>query len=494
MKKSKSVNLRYFLLAICLTTSLMLIKKSNFLESLNNSINLRSLIEASKKNYICDKAGSRLTDKYQTDFNEENVSRKKLSKAQQSIVDIARDGDYDINPILRKYVIFIIIVLTGTIIMYLWISYCICCCCNCCLFKPTKPSKCCSLVLYIIAAICCIIVIVFSIVILGVLDSFFARFNGLACSVLYFFDHVRYGLAPSYTNRQREWEGVDLLADKLENTYEQAVSIQKESEGLLFDIEVRKSNYNGICSTEYQTLLTNANTMNSLITTAFSGIGSFEPVLDMLDVSLTFDDADDEFGNDIYKLLHNVLNKYVSKIVMVIYIVTLVCGALGLTFLSLYFFCKANVFRILYVVIWNISMLLLYLSIILGALFGIIGNFFRDAVQIGQYVLSNENLNSTEPIIFEISDEYVSDFVDTCVNGDGNFTYVIKDGDVLIEKVDDFKKNQAAFQQARDGITCQGNQTKANELKGYYGQLLTMINESLILTYNLTYVSCSFAR
>ena len=220
MKKSKSVNLRYFLLAICLTASLMLIKKSNFLESLSNSINLRSLIEASKKNYICDKAGSRLTDKYQTDFNEENVSRKKLSKAQQSIVDIARDGDYDINPILRKYVIFIIIVLTGTIIMYLWISYCICCCCNCCLFKPTKPSKCCSLVLYIIAAICCIIVIVFSIVILGVLDSFFARFNGLACSVLYFFDHVRYGLAPSYTNRQREWEGVDLLADKLENTYE----------------------------------------------------------------------------------------------------------------------------------------------------------------------------------------------------------------------------------------------------------------------------------
>ena len=67
-------------------------------------------------------------------------------------------------------------------------------------------------------------------------------------------------------------------------------------------------------------------------------------------------------------------------------------------------------------------MLLLYLSIILGALFGIIGNLFRDAVQIGQYVLSNENLNSTEPIIFEISDEYVSDFVDTCVNGDGNFT------------------------------------------------------------------------
>ena len=494
MKKSKSLNLRYFLLAICLTTSLMLIKKSNIFESLNNSINLRSLIAESKKNYICNKAGSKLTDKYQTDFNEEEVKRKKLSKAQQTIVDIAKDADYDANPLLRKYAIFIIIFLTGSIIIYLWISYCCCCCCNCCLFKPTKPSKCCSLVLYIIAAICCIVVIVFSIVILGVLDSFFARFNGLACSVLYFFDHVRYGLAPSYTNRQGEWEGVNLLADKLENTYERVVTIQKGSNELLSDIEDRESNYNEICSTEYQTLLTNANTMNSLITTAFSGIGSFEPVLDMVDVSVTFDDADDEFGNDIYKLLHNTLNKYVSKIIMVIYILTLVCGALGLTFLSLYFFLKTNVFRILYVVIWNISMLLLYISIIFGGLFGIIGHLFRDAVQIGQYVLSNENLNSTDPIIFEISDEYVSDFVETCVNGDGNFTYVIKDGDVLISKVDDFKKNQAAFQQARNGITCPGNQTKENELKGYYGELLTMINESLTLTYNLTYVSCSFAR
>ena len=199
MKKTKRVNLRYFLLAICLTTSLMLIKKSNVLESLNNSINLRSLIEASKKNYICDKAGSRLTEKYLTDFNEENVNKKKLSKAQQTIVDIARDADYEINPLLKKYAIFLIIMLTGTFLIYFWIGYCVCCCCNCALFKPAKPSKCCSLILYIIAAICIIVVIIFSIVILGVLDTFFARFNGSACSVLHFLDHVRYGLAPSYT-------------------------------------------------------------------------------------------------------------------------------------------------------------------------------------------------------------------------------------------------------------------------------------------------------
>lgn len=431
----------------------MLIKKSNVLESLNNSINLRSLIEASKKNYIRDKAGSRLTDKYLTDFNEENVNRKKLSKAQQTIVDIARDADYEINPLLKKYAIFLIIMLTGTFLIYFWIGYCACCCCNCALFKPTKPSKCCSLILYIIAAICIIVVIIFSIVILGVLDTFFARFNGLACSVLHFLDHVRYWLAPSYTNRQNEWEGVNSLADKLENTYEEVAKMKIESYELLRDIKNSGSNYNETCSSEYQILLVNANTVNSFITDAFSGIDSFEPIFDMLDVSLTFDDADDNFGNDIYKLLHNTLNKYVVKIIMIIYILTLVLGALGLLFLSLYFFLKKNVFRILYVVVWNISMLLVYLCILLGTLFGIIGNVFRDSVQVGQYVLSPENLNHTEPIIFEASDEYVSEFVDTCVNGDGNFTYVIEEGDVLIEKINDWKQNQAAFQQAKDGIT-----------------------------------------
>ena len=55
-----------------------------------------------------------MTDKYLTDFNEENVKREKLSKAQQTIVDIARDADYEINPLLKKYAIFLVIMLTGT--------------------------------------------------------------------------------------------------------------------------------------------------------------------------------------------------------------------------------------------------------------------------------------------------------------------------------------------------------------------------------------------
>ena len=134
------------------------------------------------------------------------------------------------------------------------------------------------------------------------------------------------------------------------------------------------------------------------------------------------------------------------------------------------------------------------LSILLGVLFGIIGYVFNDAVQVGQYIISSENLNSNDPIVFESSDEYVSDIIDTCANGDGNITNVIEGGTVLNEKLNEWKQIQGNYQQTRDGITCQGNQTKANELKGYYDQLLGMINQSLNMTYNITNVTCSFAK
>ena len=108
MKAMKNRIFRYVLLTLCLTTSLMIIKKSNILEVLNNSINPRILFESSKKNYVCEKAGDRLADKYKTDFSEENIKKERLSEAQQSIIDFARDSSYsNIKPYLKRCGIFI---------------------------------------------------------------------------------------------------------------------------------------------------------------------------------------------------------------------------------------------------------------------------------------------------------------------------------------------------------------------------------------------------
>ncbi len=90
MKTTKKSS--YFLIALCLTTCLMLFKKSNFLGSITNSNTLRNLQDQAKRRYICSEAGSRLTEKYQTDFSEEEFKKESLTEAQRSIIDFARDS------------------------------------------------------------------------------------------------------------------------------------------------------------------------------------------------------------------------------------------------------------------------------------------------------------------------------------------------------------------------------------------------------------------
>ena len=125
MKATKRT--RYFLIALCLTTCFMLLKKSNILDS---NI-LRNLIDQSKRNYLCDKAGSRLTEKYQTDFSEEDIERESLSSAQQSIIDFSRDSSYsNIKPYLKRVGIFLAFIVLDLIFIFFWIAYCCCCCCR----------------------------------------------------------------------------------------------------------------------------------------------------------------------------------------------------------------------------------------------------------------------------------------------------------------------------------------------------------------------------
>ena len=63
----------------------MILKKSNIFDSSTNFTTLRQLIDSAKKKYLCDKAGSRLTDKYKTDFTEDSIEKKSLSSKQKTL-------------------------------------------------------------------------------------------------------------------------------------------------------------------------------------------------------------------------------------------------------------------------------------------------------------------------------------------------------------------------------------------------------------------------
>ena len=486
----------YIFLALILTTSLMFLKKSNIPEVLNNRIIPRNLLEQSKKNYVCDKAGSRLTDKYKSGFNEDSIKKESLSDAQQSIIDFIRDQKYDnIKPYIKHCAIFIVFIVLDIIFIFLWISYCCCCCCSCCLFSTAEPNRCCSLIFFLISVICNIIVAIISIIVLGVLNSFFSRLNGVGCSAYYFIDHVQLGLAPSYPNHQSEWEGLNGLLTKLRNTQAQANSAKGQIDTLSTSITARNDEYGEgkQCHDQYVALKNNVNEINNLLEDSFDALTDSGAINDLEEVRKTIQDAEDDAGDTIYDSMHDHTNKWAKRIFIAVFTLTLIFSLLAIVILFLYFCFKSTIFRIIYVVIWNISMLLMILTILEGVSFGIVGYIFSDAVQVGNYILSSENLKSTDPIIFENSDNYTSNLIDTCANGDGNFTKVVEGGNKLNQNLENWKQNRENYITTKNNINC-NDDTKTNQLKNYYDQLISVIDQSLEMTYNITNVSCSFAK
>ena len=492
-------NLRYFLLSIFLTTSLMLIKKWHILEDVKDSIIPRSLFEEKVKSYACDNAGSRLTDKYKNGYNEKDLKRKSLSKAQSSIVDFAKDSKYsNIKPYIKKLGIFIFFLVLDIILIFVWISCCCCCCCSCCLFSNAKPSRISRTIFFLIAAICNILVIIFSISVLGLINSFFKRVNGFACSTFNFLDHVRYGLAPSYINNQKEWEGIDGIINLLNYTEIGKDNIEKTLDNIINNITLYKK---GKCQL-FTELDSSVNSIKDLVDNSFYEMEFRDEIDDLKDAKKTFNDADKDIGDDTYDILHDYINKLIKRICKLIFSLTLIFGILGLAFLCLYFFLKYNVFRIIYVFIWNISMLLMLFTILFAVVLGILGYVLRDGVQVSQYILSPENLNSNDPLLFDSKnhdndekDISVSDLIDVCANGDGNFMQLLQENGKLKENIDNWEKNQSIYRDKIKNISNPScNESEKVILRENYEKLLDVTNIGLNISNNLTNLKCRFAR
>ena len=484
-RKAKNESIKYFLIVLCITTTLMLVKKSNILETFSNSPSLRNLLDKSKRNYLCDKAGSRLTNKYKDDFKEEDPKVEKLSKSQQSIIDFARDKKYsNIKPFVKHVAIFFVFIILAIFLIFFWISYCCCSSCSCCLFSTSGPSKCCSGIQFFITGGCLFLVIIFSIVNLALITNFYQRINGAGCSIHYFLDHVVDGLAPDYSKRSGEWQGIDGLINKLNYTDKEMRNIKDHTDNL--NTKISNDPNKDQCKKEYEDLKKQIEVTNNMISSSFSAITK-EGNTDMSDIKKDFADANDKVGDELYKIMHDHTNKYAKKISQAIFLIILFGSCLGLAVLFLYFCCGLTLMRKIYVIFWNLFMLLAILAFLYSGVFGIIGYIFTDGAHVSQYILSQKNLNSSNPLVFKSTDKNVINLIETCANGDGNFSKVLNGYDDVNKNIESWKNNRNEYIEQQKKISC-GNS------KEYYKELISITNRSLDLTYNLTNVTCRFVR
>lgn len=492
---------RVFLICISITLGIMSIKKTNIVTRIEEGLfNIRKLFQQNIMDYVCNKAGKSFLKKYQNGYDEKVIQAKKPNKYQQAIIDFAKDSKYKyIKKYFGRIAIFFVFLILDIIFIFCWIGYCSCfCCCCCCIKKASPDSNICRTIWFSIALGCNILVVIFSFVLLLLVHPFLKKVNGVACSTFNFVEHARDGLGSHYPKVSNGWIGIPGIETILINTsliYNNILDTK--------DLNNKINNINfescGINSVVPKSDLTNdINNLGNTLNSSLGNINFDDLILDVDDAYKKFTETEDDACNDVYDALHDYINKYVKLTCNLIFSLTLVFGFLAIVMLILYMGYKYNVFRIIYVIIWNFSMLLMLLIILLGIIFGILSYVLHDAVRVAQYILSKENLDDPNSLFIN-QNSFISDLVNICVNGDGEFLKVIQENEELKEYINEINENEEKYNNTMNKLRqlqcddSQGNQSKQAIIELYetlYGQA----NEIKSLGYKLINLNCGFAR
>ena len=368
---------KIFLINIIFTFFLIKLKKSycikNFDELFN--IRLRNLFSQNNINYVCDKAGKSFNKNYLGGYDAKVFSKKQPNKYQNSFINFLRDSKYKyIKKYYSRIAIFFVFLVLDLIFVFLWISYCSCCCCNFCLFKMASPSKTCRKTWLIFSLICNSLVIFFSFALLLLINPFFKKANSIACSAFTLVEHFRVGVGNSYPQEPNGWIGFPKFIDILNDGNYQLSQITNFSQ-LIQAYDNAINSYNNIkeedtCNITY---IINPDDFDSDFYTVYNILNYSTSYLDINDLIKEVEDAYDVFTDsendacqDVYDIFHDYINRHFKRACLAISSLTLIFGILGFIFLLLYFILKNNYFRIIYIFIWNISMLLMIFSILLS--------------------------------------------------------------------------------------------------------------------------------
>ena len=425
---------RYLLFAIFITCNIMLLKKTDILDSIRNSIIIRLLTSEKVRTYSCDKSRSEFLDKYQGDFVEEPPETKdQLNEAERSIVDFAKNRTYsNIKPYLKRVGLFIFFLVLVIIFILCWISYGVCCCCNCFLFYKSE-SRIVRFISFIVSVVLNLAVIVISIIVLCLLSPFFKRANGIVCGTMLFFDHINYGISPQYPNHTDEWNGLNGVIKTLNETEEKSKNLNFSDVDEAYNNV--KNNYDAIiknssCLSNFSDYENETNDFNNLIRDTFNNLTFDDEIKKFAKVRDIIDNTIDDIEDDLYDFLDKYMNGHIKRGCIAIFVITLILGIFAIICLGAYYFTKNNLIRIAYIVIWNISMLFMLLAIIISVVFGVVSYVLDDGIQVGYYILSSDNLLSDKPLVFSKKNEVVFLVIDNCANEDGEFAKLI--GDVVL--------------------------------------------------------------
>jgi hypothetical protein len=363
------------------------------------SFNFRNLVTNEDMENRCSKTNKEFKEKYQNGYFT-NINYKELDDYQILIKDVIEGEKLNFETIksyLPRIFIYCIFLIVDVILIFVWIIYCACCCCG--KNRKSSGSICgkCSFIIFLILSVSVILLCV-----LGyfLVPCFTKSIYGVVCSLYKLVFHFLEGTKEDYGN-EINWqgvEGIDHLLDKFD-------LINRISKFECDDGDTLCSSYKNF----FEDFKKERDDNNGLI-------GKLKNAKEEIDsASGVFKSLKSSQLNSIETYIEDY-KKYFKCSLFYLFLAIFLFSFLCLLFLIIYFACNCECISCLFHVFWNIEMIIIIATMLVGILFGIFGVVSKDGVSILKYTTSWENLNNSNPFILkDIND---ADKINQCFNGD----------------------------------------------------------------------------
>ena len=363
------------------------------------SFNFRNLVTNEDMKNRCSKTNKEFKEKYQNGYFT-NINYKELDDYQILIKDVIEGEKLNFETIksyLPRIFIYGIFLIVDVILIFVWIIYCACCCCG--KNRKSSGSICgkCSFIIFLILSVSVILLCV-----LGyfLVPCFTKSIYGVVCSLYKLVFHFLEGTKEDYGN-EINWqgvEGIDHLLDKFD-------LINRISKFECDDGDSLCSSYKNF----FEDFKKERDDNNGLI-------GKLKNAKEEIDsASGVFKSLKSSQLNSIETYIEDY-KKYFKCSLFYLFLAIFLFSFLCLLFLIIYFACNCECISCLFHVFWNIEMIIIIATMLVGILFGIFGVVSKDGVSILKYATSWENLNNSNPFILkDIND---ADKINQCFNGD----------------------------------------------------------------------------
>ena len=360
----------------------------------------------------------------------------------------------------------------------MWFVFCGCCCCC---GKKTNAGGCAKCLFFLfcffsaISILICVVGFIIS-------PSIYKSLNGVMCSLYKLVFHFIEGTKDDISFS--DWKGLEGINDlilKYESTHKKIEGLPK---GDSFGNEC--SDPNDQCCYAYNNIVSSLKDNNDIST----NLGKMQGQI--TSISSKFSDIKDNTLDCLEKKMEFIDCYYKLGMIILFAAIAAMC-LLGILSLTPYFCCNYGCISCLYHLFWNIQMLVIIITLLIGVCLGIVGIVFKDAVSLLNYAKSKENLDSDDPFLLDL-DKDNRDKINTCFNGNGDLSTLI--GDDLHSN--DINQYSIDFKEKYEQLKSESPQ-RENLIKAY-DQLNVIINELVELNNNLSkkqmgkLLNCAFIR